>query len=54
MNKELIAEVVSDLAELSHPSTESREEPKDMGEPPDFVIPSPPIPGKTAWSIAPW
>lgn len=54
MNNELIAEVVSDLAEPTYPSTEPSEERTGTGELPFYIIPGPPIPGKTAWSIAPW
>ncbi len=54
MNNESIAEVMSDLAELTRPSTKLSEERTDTDELPFYVIPAPPIPGKTAWSIAPW
>jgi len=54
MNKEFIAEVVSDLAEPTHSSIEPSEEQTNTGELPFYIIPAPPIPGKTAWSSAPW
>lgn len=54
MNEELIAEVVSDLAELSHPPAESIEARTNSGEMPFYIIPAPPVPGKMAWSIVPW
>ncbi len=54
MTKELTAEVVSDMAEPTHLSTKPSEEQTYTGELPFYIIPDPPIPGKTAWSIAPW
>ena len=53
MNKELIAEVVSELAGLIRPSAQPSEERTNTGEMPFYIVPEPPIPGKTAWSIAP-
>ncbi len=54
MNNELTADVASDLTELTHPSASSGEERTDARELPFYIVPAPPIPGKTAWSIAPW
>ncbi len=54
MSNELIAELASDLAELTRPSTKPSEERTDTGDLPFYIIPAPPIPGKTAWSIEPW
>lgn len=53
MNNECIAEVVSDLADISLPITD-QEKSKLTEEAPYYVIPAPPVPGKVAWSIVPW
>ncbi len=53
MNQKLIAEVVSDLTELSPLSAKPSEDQANTLETPFYIVPAPPAPGKTAWSIAP-
>lgn len=54
MNTDMLAEIVADLAELTHPPAKPRGEEKTESREPPISIPAPPAPGKTAWSIAPW
>ncbi len=53
MNQKLIAEVVSDLTELSPPSAKPSEDQANTLETPFYIVPAPPVPGKTAWRITP-
>jgi len=54
MNKDCIAEVVADLANLSLPPDDDIDALDDDDEALHYIVPEPPVPGKTAWSIAPW
>lgn len=53
MSSESTAKVAeSDLSETPRPPAERAEETVESNEFPFYIIPPPPIPGKTAWSIA--
>jgi hypothetical protein len=54
MNKELIAEVISDLPETPVTSDETESIDSEMTEYPFYIVPRPPMPGRTSWSSTPW
>lgn len=38
----------------SVPTKEQETAPKDQEEYPFYIIPAPPVPGRTSWSVVPW
>lgn len=54
MNDQLIAEVIADLADVAPAPVPTERPTATEKEYPFYIVPSPPIPGKTAWSIVPW
>jgi hypothetical protein len=52
MNSETTPKVESDQSETPRSPTEQSEETIESTEFPFYIVPPPPIPGKTAWSIA--
>jgi hypothetical protein len=52
MNSETTPKVESDQTEMPRSPTEQSEETIESTEFPFYIVPPPPIPGKTAWSIA--
>jgi len=53
MNSESIAKPESDSSEIPQPPAARVEETTNSNELPFYIVPEPPIPGKTSWSIAP-
>jgi hypothetical protein len=51
MNSESTPKVDSDQSETLRSPTERSEETIESTEFPFYIVPPPPIPGKTAWSI---
>ena len=54
MSKELIAEVVSDLSDLARTREEADIIEQGTTEHPFYIVPPPPVPGKTSWSVTPF
>ncbi|BBA37443.1 hypothetical protein sS8_5526 [Methylocaldum marinum] len=52
MNSESTTKVESNPTEISRSQVEHTEETAKSDEYPFYIVPRPPIPGKTAWSIA--
>jgi hypothetical protein len=54
MSSENRIENRSDSSEPKPAAAESTGKPEVQDEFPYYIVPAPPIPGKTAWSLAPW
>ncbi|MBS1211635.1 MAG: hypothetical protein H6R26_251 [Proteobacteria bacterium] len=54
MNKELNAEVLSDPPETPVMSMEVESSEPHVTEYPFYIVPRPPMPGKTSWSSTAW
>ncbi|QSA95986.1 hypothetical protein [Methylococcus sp. EFPC2] len=57
MNPEIISDLSSEQADLPSSGAEIVElaKPESASEAyPYYIVPRPPVPGKTAWSVVPW
>jgi hypothetical protein len=52
MNSESTAKIDSNPTDISRSEAEHTEERAESDDYPFYIVPRPPIPGKTAWSIA--
>ena len=54
MNTEIVAETAAELYELADLGDEMEATDFDAVEYPFYIVPRPPVPGKTGWSSTAW